>query len=158
MLCLHARWWPPWAERGTLSTLCAPIVRRRSAPRTSLSGTGSLTARRTTTTCFLPDAITVMGLYWMLVMHSNTNILMHLSTVGGCYLLITYKTSMKKNPSLFVKQTLTVKLADVLCPIMSYQSQLLSSLVRDHSALSAQAPVNVNTHQNYSCMSCFVHL
>lgn len=75
----------------------------------------------------------------MLVMHSNTHILMHLSTVGGVvYLLITYKTSMKKI-CLIVKQTLTVKLADILCPIMSYQSQLFS-LVRDHSALSAQAP------------------
>lgn len=58
-----------------------------------------------------------------------------------------------KKICLIVKQT--VKLADILCPIMSYQSQFLSSFVRDHSTWSAQAPVNVNTHHHYRVSASF---
>lgn len=59
------RWWRPWAEHGTLSTLCARTARTRSAPETSLSEMGSHTVRQTTTTCSHPDATTVTDPYWI---------------------------------------------------------------------------------------------
>lgn len=69
----------------------------RSAPRTSLSGTGSHTARRTTTTCFHLDASTVMDPYWMSVMHKNTNTVLYVHTVGNIvYLFISCKTLLEK--------------------------------------------------------------
>lgn len=90
----HARWWLPWARRGTRSTLCAPTVRKRLAPGTSLSERASHTARKTTTTCSHHDATTVMVPYWMLVMHINTPTCTHIHTdwctMGGRILVFIY--------------------------------------------------------------------
>lgn len=63
-LFCKCRWWPPWAAHGTLNTLCAHTVKRRSAPGTSSSVTDSRTVRRITTTCSPHGATTATGPYW----------------------------------------------------------------------------------------------